>query len=233
MASFDGKTKVKTRAGIGKDAWKPNMGALTKASQTDEALIHGTKKEQIDVSLMSTVNVHRLYQTNANFFCTVGAMRKLQDSIYLHTTNSMYKRDVMGPTFHNRVGPTMIVFIAPLVETHSSPRSLSEPAVTMAQVNQAIKVALDDQEVQGFSKAATGIKLEAIGMSATTLGFGTELNGGKAVASLIEDQTITFKAGTNPVKFFVQAISNTVGALKMTTKTTVSMLKFAGNSFTM
>lgn len=233
MGSFDGKTKTKTRVDLGKDAWKPQMGALGKSSQTDEALIHGTKKEQIDMNLISTVTVNRTFQTNVNFQCTVGVMRKLQDSMYMHTTNSLYKRDVMGPTLHNRVGPTMIVFVAPLVESHSSPRSLSEPAVRMEQVNQAIEAAINAQAVQGFSTAATGIKLEAVGMSATTLGFGTELNGGKSVASIISDKTVALEDEKNPVKFGVQALKNIVGAISLTTKTTVSAVKFAANSFTM
>jgi len=233
MATFDASTKTQTRVDIGKDAWKPGMGALGKGSQKDEALIHGTKKEQIDMNLMSTVNINRTFQTNVNFQCTVGVMRKLQDNTYMHTTNSLLKRDVMGPSLYNRVGPTMIVFVAPLVESHASPRSLAEPAVRMEQVTNAIKAALDDQEVQGFAKAATGIKLEAIGISGTTTGVETFIKGMAAGVTVLKDKTTALENHTATAKMQQKAVELDVEALETKTGLDLSSLKLAANSITL
>lgn len=233
MPTFDASTKTKTRVDIGKDAWKPSMGALGKGSQKDEALIHGTKKEQIDMNHMSTVNINRTFQTNVNFQCTVGVMRKLQDNIYMHTTNSMQKRDVMGPSLYNRVGPTMITFVAPLVESHAAPRSLAEPAVRMEQVTNAIKAALDDQEVQGFAKSATGIKLEAIGISTTTTGVETFIKGMAAGVTVLKDKTTALENHTATAKMQQKAVELDVEALETKTGLDLSALKLAANSITL
>jgi hypothetical protein len=233
MSVFDSKTKIRTRVGIGKDAWKPGMGALGKGSQKDEALIHGTKKEQIDMNHMSTVNLNRTFQTNINFQCTVGVMRKLQDTQYLHTTNAMLKRDVMGPSLYNRVGPTMITFVAPLVESHASPRSLAEPAVRMEQVTNAIKAALDDQEVQGFAKSATGLKMEAIGISMTATGAETFVKGVAAGVSVLEDMTkVLFNRNAN-AEWKKKAVELDIEALETKTGLDLASLKLAANSITL
>jgi hypothetical protein len=233
MPTFDAKTKIKTRVRIDKDAWTPDMGALGKGSETDEALIHGNKKEQIDRNLMSTVTINRTFQTNVNFQCTVGMMRKLQDTQYLHTTNGMLQRDVMGLSRYNRVGPTMITFVAPLLESHASPRSLWEPVARMDQVTQAIKAALDDQEVQGFAKAATGLKLEAIGMSMTTTGLETFIKGLVAGVSILKDKTTALENHTATAKMQKKAVELDIEALEAKTGLDLSALKLAANSLTM
>ena len=233
MPTFDAKTKTKTRVGIDQDAWKPGMGALGKGSQKDEALIHGTKKEQIDMNHMSTVNVSRTFQTNVNFQCTVGVLRKLQDTQYMHTTNALLKRDVMGPSLYSRVGPTMITFVAPLVESHASPRSLAEPAVRMEQVTNAIKAALDEQEVQGFAKSATGIKMEAIGMSTTATGLETFVKGLTAGATVLKDKTTALENHTATAKVQQKAVELDVEALEAKTGLDLASLKLAANSITL
>jgi len=233
MPTFDATTKTKTRVGIDQDAWKPGMGALGKGSQKDEALIHGTKKEQIDMNHMSTVNVSRTFQTNVNFQCTVGVLRKLQDTQYMHTTNALLKRDVMGPSLYSRVGPTMITFVAPLVESHASPRSLAEPAVRMEQVTNAIKAALDEQEVQGFAKSATGIKMEAIGMSTTATGLETFVKGLTAGATVLKDKTTALENHTATAKVQQKAVELDVEALEAKTGLDLASLKLAANSITL
>lgn len=233
MPIFDAKTKTKTRVDIGKDSWKPGMGALGKGSQKDEALIHGTKKEQIDMNLMSTVNINRTFQTNGNFQCTVGVMRKLQDTQYLHTTNGVLKRDVMGPSLYNRVGPTMITFVAQLVECHASPRSLAEPAVRMEQVTQAIKAAMDKQEVQGFAKSATGIKMEAVGMSTTLTGLETFVKGLAMGVTALNDKTTALENHTAVAKTQQKTVEVDVEAQEAKTGLDLAALKLAANSVCM
>lgn len=233
MPTFDASTKTRTRVGIDQDSWKPGMGALGKGSEKDEALIHGTKKEQIDMNHMSTVNINRTFQTNVNFQCTVGALRKLQDSMYMHTTNGIQKRDVMGASLYNRVGPTMITFVAPLVESHASPRSLAEPAVRMEQVTNAIKAAMDDQEVQGFAKSATGIKMEAIGMSTTATGLETFVKGLAAGVTALKDKTTALENHTAAAKMQQKAVELDVEALEAKTGLDLASLKLAANSVCM
>lgn len=230
MGTFDARTKTRTRVSIGKDAWKPNMGMLGPGSPEEDILIHGTRRIVIQKELLSTVMGSRTYMTLQNFSCTVVQNRTLMELKLSRTTLSNFTHIVIGPTNINYIGPSMYNFVAPLVEIHVSPRSLSEPAVRMEQVQQAIQNALDENWYGLTTKAAYAFKLEATGMSATTLFFGTELNGGKAVASLTEDQTLLFKDTKNPVDFSIQAVKNTVGALKTTTKTTIDVLKFAANS---
>lgn len=218
---------------IDQDSWKPGMGALGKGSQKDEALIHGTKKEQIDMNLMSTVNINRTFQTNVNFQCTVGAVRQLQDSVYIHITNGMQRRDVMGPSLYNRVGPTLITYVAPLVETHASPRSLAEPAVRMEQVTNAITAVLDEQEVQGFGKSATGLKLEAIGVSFTATGLETFVKGLAAGVTALNDKTTALENHTATAKMQQKAVELDIEALETKTGLDLASLKLAANSISL
>jgi hypothetical protein len=233
MPVFDSKTKTKTRVGIGEDAWKPGMGALGKGSEKDEALIHGNKKEQIDMNQMSTVNLNRTFETKVNFECTVGMMRHVEDNVYLHKTNTLHKRDVTGPSLDNRVGPTMITFVAPLVETHSSPRCLNEPLVRMEQVTNAIKAALDDQEVQGFAKSATGLKMEGIGISMTATVAETFVKGVAAGVSVLEDMTTALFDRNANVEWKKRAFELDIEALETKTGMCLAGLKLAANSISM
>jgi phage shock protein A len=139
----------------------------------------------------------------------------------------------MGPSLYNRVGPTMITFVAPLVESHASPRSLAEPAVRMEQVTNAIKAALDDQEVQGFAKSATGIKMEAIGMSTTATGLETFVKGLAAGVTALKDKTTALENHTATAKMQQKAVELDVEALEAKTGLDLASLKLAANSVCM
>ena len=226
MPVFDSKTKTKTRVGIGEDAWKPGMGALGKGSEKDEALIHGNKKEQIDMNQMSTVNLNRTFETKVNFECTVGMMRHVEDNVYLHKTNTLHKRDVTGPSLDNRVGPTVNTFVAPLLESHVSPRCLNEPLVTMDQVNQAIKAATEQHLFHAVTKSVTGIALSATGLQAYVRGFNT------GVSVLKDRTTVLFNRNANS-EFKKKAFELDIETLETKTGTCLAGLKLAANSISM
>jgi hypothetical protein len=218
---------------IDKDAWTPDMGALGKGSETDEALIHGNKKEKIDRDLMSTVCISRIFQTDVNFYCTVGFMRKLKDKFYFHLTEEMFKRDVMGNSVYNRVGTTLCIYAMQLAEIHSTPRFLNEPVVRMEQVTNAIKSALDAQEVQGFAKAATGFKMEAIGISLSSTGVGVSVNGLNTGVTLLKDRTNSLENYIATLKSQQKAADVAIEAQETKTGVDVAALKFAANQSTM
>lgn len=230
MAPFDGKTKVSTRVGIGEDAWKPQMGSLRKGPMTEEALVHGSKKEQIDMNLLSTVLISRTYQTNANFQCTVGAMRQLQDNNYLHTTLALYKRDVMGPTCQNHVGPTNMTYVTPLVENHSSPRMVNEPVSRMIQVVLDWIIAHSENSMKVFVTQACLVSLQAVGAAANLIGGSLDVIQFKKEFTIIQFAQRTFEFVNSKVKIVLRLIKNVVGLLRTATETMVSKLKFAINS---
>ncbi|MCS7042673.1 MAG: hypothetical protein NZR01_07765 [Bryobacteraceae bacterium] len=240
MGSFDGKTKTKTRVEIGKDAWKPKMGALGKGSQTDEALIHGTKKEQIDVNLISTVTVNRTFQTNVNFQCTVGAMRKLQDTIFMHATNGLHKRDVTGPSLVNRVGPTLNTFVSPLTENHSAPRMMNEPTSNMNNIVSFLKTFIDEKNIGLNSSEAYANKFALSGLNNDhkaiangIVGLELKLAGTCLGVEVYESRTVPLIQRTNPLEARIGAIKSELAALETHTGVKLSNLKFAVNSFTM
>jgi hypothetical protein len=242
MPTFDAKTRIKTRVGIGKDAWAPDMGKLGKTSETDEALIHGTKKEEIDRNLISTVTMNRNFKTTVNFECTVGAMRKLQDAQYLHTTNGTLKRDVMGPSLYNHVGPTMCIFVTPLVESHSSPRQLSEPVVRMEQVTQAIESYMNAQEQKKLKTEVSLFKTEFIAggklevntsVAVSMSNVEVSINNMSFGLSMLEERSGSLENRLKPVKFSQNALEAEIKALETATGIKLSNLKLAANSISM
>jgi hypothetical protein len=240
MPVFDSKTKIKTRVGIGEDAWKPGMGALGKGSQKDEALIHGTKKEQIDMNHMSTVNINRTFQTNVNFQCTVGAMRKMQDQIFMHTTNSLCKRDVTGPSMVNRVGPTLNTFVSPLTENHSSPRMMNEPTSNMNCIVSFLKTFIDEKNIGVNSSEAYANKFALSGLnndhkviSNSFVAFENKVAGFCLTAEVFENKTVALFNTPNPLESKIGAMKAELEALEGATGIQLSTLKMAVNSFAM
>lgn len=240
MPVFDSKTKTKTRVGIGEDAWKPGMGALGKGSQKDEALIHGTKKEQIDMNHMSTVNISRTFQTNVNFQCTVGVMRKMQDQILMHTTNSLCKRDVTGPSIVNRVGPTLNTFVSPLTENHSSPRMMNEPTSNMNCIVSFLKTFIDEKNIGANSSEAYANKFALSGLnndhkviSNGFVAFENKVAGFCLTAEVFENKTVALFNTPNPLESKIGAMKAELEALEGATGIQLSSLKMAVNSFAM
>lgn len=240
MPIFDASVKTKTRVGIDQDSWKPGMGALGKGSQKDEALIHGTKKEQIDMNLMSTVNVNRTFQTNVNFQCTVGVMRKLQDTQYLHTTNALYKRDVIGPTIDNRTGPTLHTFVSPLTENHSSPRSTNEPTSSMNLITSLLATFIDEKNIAVNSSEAYANKFALSGLNNDhkviangIVGFENKVAGFCLTAEVFEGKTVALFNTPNPMEAKIGAMKSELEALEAATGIQLSSLKMAVNSFAM
>jgi hypothetical protein len=240
MASFDGKTITKTRASIGKDAWKPNMGALGKSSQTDEALIHGTKKEQIDQNLLSTVNINRTFRTHANFQCTVGLLRKLDDTTFMHSTRAIHKLQVTGPSLITRVGPTLVTYVSPLTENHSSPRTINEPTGFFQFVQSSHTIVVSQITVGASSSEAFANKFAVCGLSNDhkviangIVGLELKLAGTALGVEVYESKTVPIISRTNPVESKIGAIKSELEALETATGVKLSNLKFAVNSYAM
>ncbi len=240
MPTFDSKTKTKTRVGIDQDSWKPGMGALGKGSQKDEALIHGTKKEQIDMNHMSTVNISRTFQTNVNFQCTVGVMRKLQDSIFMHSTSSLHKRDVTGPSIVNRVGPTLNTFVAPLTENHSAPRLLNEPTSNMNNIVSYLKTFIDENNI-GLNSSEAYVNKFALSVlnndhkaiANGLVGFENKVAGFCLTVEVFESKTVPIFNSPNPLESKIGAMKSELEALEGATGIQLSSLKLAVNSFAM
>jgi hypothetical protein len=240
MASFDGRTKIRTRVGIDQDAWKPKMGALGKSSQTDEALIHGTKKEQVDMNLLSTVNINRTFRTNANFQCTVGVLRKLDDTNYEHSTRALHRLAVTGPSLITRVGPTLITYVSPLTENHSSPRTINEPTGFFQFVQSSHTIVVSQITVGASSSEAFVNKFAVCGLNNDhkavangIVGLELKLAGTALGVEVYESKTVPIINRVNPVESKIGAIKSELEALETATGVKLSNLKFAVNSYAM
>jgi hypothetical protein len=211
------------------------MGALGKGSETDEALIHGNKKEKIDRDLMSTVCISRIFQTDVNFYCTVGFMRELKDRYYFHLTKEMFKRDVMGNSVYNRVGTTLCNYAMQLVEIHSTPRFLNEPVVRMEQVTQAIESYMDAQEQKKLKTEVSLFKTEFIAGGKLEVNTSVEvsINNISFGLSVLEERSGSLEHLLKPAKFSQNALEAEIKALETATGIKLSNLKLAANSISM
>ncbi len=240
MPTFDAKTKTKTRVGIDQDSWKPAMGALGKGSQKDEALIHGTKKEQIDMNHMSTVNINRTFQTNVNFQCTVGVMRKLDEKICMQSTSALNKLDVTGPSLINRTGPTLATYVSPLTENHSAPRMMNEPTSNMNSIVSFLKTFIDEKNI-GMNSSEAYVNKFALSVlnndhkaiANGIVGFENKVAGFCLTGEVFESKTAALFCKTDPLESKIDALESKLEALQANTAMELASLKLAANSYAM
>lgn len=240
MPVFDGNLKTGTRVAIDQDAWKPGMGALGKGSQKDEALIHGTKKEQIDLNLMSTVNINRTFQTNVNFQCTVGVMRKLSEKICIQSTTALNKLDVTGPSLINRTGPTLATYVSPLTENHSAPRMMNEPTSNMNSIVSFLKTFIDEKNIGANSSEAYVNKFalsvlnnDHKAIANGFVGFENKVAGFCLTGEVFESKTAALFCKTDPLESKIDALETKLEALQANTAMELASLKLAANSYAM
>lgn len=240
MKVFDGRIKTETRVGIDQDSWKPAMGALGKGSQKDEALIHGTKKEKIDINLISEVTVSRTFDTKVNFTCTVGVMRQLDDKIFMHTTSSLHKRDVTGPSLVNRVGPTLCTYVSPLTENHSAPRMMNEPTSNMNCIVSFLKTFIDEKNIGANSSEAYANKFALSGLNNDHkliangfVGFENKVAGFCLTTEVFESLTTPIFNRPNALEAKLGALESKLESLQANTAMELASLKLAANSYAM
>lgn len=240
MKVFDGRIKTETRVAIDQDSWKPGMGALGKGSQKDEALIHGTKKEKIDINLISEVTVCRNFDTKVNFTCNVGVLRQLDDKMFMHTTTGLHKRDVTGPSLVNRVGPTLCTYVSPLTENHSAPRMMNEPTSNMNSIVSFLKTFIDEKNIGVNSSEAyankfalSGLNNDHKGIANGFVGFENKVAVFCLTAEVFESRSAAIFNKPNPLEAKLGALENKLEALQSSTAMELASLKLAANSYAM
>ena len=190
MPAFDGVIKTKTRVPIDKDSFMPGMGTLQKASgSTEQALIHGIQKLHVDkdvkeeiigsynLKIMQTSTTFVLgnvdVQYLANYDLFVGGMSSsLFVGIAGYTYMSLRNDKMLGPQITSNIGPKFSTFVAPLTESHASPRQITEPAARFSILGQDFTIQANSftatpmaVALYGFMTQACGAQISAAGAS--------------------------------------------------------------------
>lgn len=228
MAVFDGKSRVRTRARLDQDAWRPSMGALmAPAGRTEQALIHGDQKLDLEGSREEHVFRNHQSRTEGNFTCQVIGWRRLGETgDFFHVTGGRQMRDVMGPSSVHHIGPVTVSYVGSLIEHHSQPRHLFEPVSALGVINQKIYRS-------GLHVSLVGVQADLMGVHLHLHGF----SGGYRVlvweGKFAEICEGALKIHLPKFIFKTSATSLQLTPLHLSTGISASTLKFALNSVVM
>jgi len=146
---FDGQIKTRTRVAIDRDAFQPGMGALGAGSETEEALIHGNRKEKVDgnwdytvvgttsVTLTGAVTIRCLSTLNTN---VIGASTITFIGAVTSTYISNVIRTIIAQELHTTIGPTIDNRIAVYLRNHAAPATKNDPTVLFEIAGQKVKL---------------------------------------------------------------------------------------------
>jgi hypothetical protein len=201
MPTFDGVIKTRTRVAINHDSFQPGMGVLGKASATEEALVHGNQKLKVDKDVTEEITgnyslkIQKTSKTQVRGDVDVQYLGEYD--LFVNGSTTMLFVGMTGQTYmslrtermqgaHNthNVGPKMSVFIAPLTESHASPRQISEPAQRISLIGHELTVQADSNTIIGNSVAVVGTlqqfvgaQMQAAGISFQPIGVNLQANG--------------------------------------------------------
>lgn len=180
MPAFDAVIKTKTRVPINADSFQPGMGKLGPGALTEEALIHGNQKLAVTGHVLENIGGSYALKIAQTSFTQVGGDVKAQYQANFHlavtgttredhfgTSNYNFLGDRIEKmiTAHNtfNVGPKTSIFVAPLTETHASPRQIQEPTVRFNIIGQDFTLQNNSFTITPMSMALYGFLLQATG----------------------------------------------------------------------